>query len=211
MEPKTKSPKNFEKNRTRHLCFKGAVIILSLTIGFNYNIFYLSGFQNGYHVTTLSEYTVFLIMICGLFVCFWGNTVIDVLDKSREHIFMIVAAVCVQTSNPLSSITEVCNKIISIRDNRKNAENTDVYDENLIHEEWTHYCKEEGNFREYADMNIRYLKTTGVIKDAGNGITIDPQHLSLIVEISKHALSQKNRLERYVELCNGMPLLFSKE
>ena len=87
----SKSSKNSIDNRTRYLCVKTAIIILSFTIGVTYNIFYLSGFQNGYHVTTLSEYTVFLIMICGLFVCFWGNAVIDILDKRGDRIFIIVA------------------------------------------------------------------------------------------------------------------------
>ena len=120
-------------------------------------------------------------------------------------------AVCVQTSNPLSNITEVCNRIIEIREKRRNVDDVENFDDNLIHEEWTHYCKEEGNFREYADMNIRYLKTTGIVKEAGTGITLDPQYLPLIERISKNALSHESRLERYLELCNGSALLFSKE
>ncbi len=120
-------------------------------------------------------------------------------------------AVCVQTSNPINNISEVCNRIIEIRESRRNADNTELFDENLIHKEWTHYCKAEKNFREYADMNIRYLKTTGVIKEAGTGITLDPQYLSLIKAISKNALSRKSRLERYRELCNGVPLVIESD
>lgn len=60
-------------------------------------------------------------------------------------------------------------------------------------------------------MNIRYLKTTGVIKEAGTGITLDPEYLPLIQNISKNALSQKSRLERYIELCNGAPLVFAQK
>ena len=133
----------------------------------------------------------------------------DLVNDYRIN--FIEFAVCVQTSNPLSNISEVCNRIIEIRGNRRNADNTDEFDENLIHEEWTHYCKEEGNFKEYADMNIRYLKTTGVIKEAGTGITLDPQHLQLIEKISYNALSQKTRLERYIELCNGSSLVFKEK
>lgn len=127
------------------------------------------------------------------------------------RINFIEFAVCVQTTNPTNNISEVCNRIIEIRDNRRNAEDVDIYDENLIHEEWKHYCKAEKNFKEYADMNIRYLKTTGVIKEAGNGITLAPQYLPLIQSISKNALSQKTRLERYRELCNGAPLVISQD
>lgn len=120
-------------------------------------------------------------------------------------------AVCVQTSNPLNNISDVCNRIIEIRGNRRNACDHNSFDEKLIHDEWTHYCKEEKNFREYADVNIRYLKTSGVIKEAGTGITLDPQYLQLIQSIAKNALSRKSKLERYLELCNGAPLMIASD
>ena len=129
-------------------------------------------------------------------------------DIVRDYrINFIEFAVCVQTSNPLSNISDVCNRILEIRNNRRNADDVEAFDEALIHDEWTHYCKDEKNFREYADMNIRYLKTTGLIKEAGNGITLDPQYLPLIHSISKKALSHKSLKDRYIELCNGAPLV----
>ena len=132
----------------------------------------------------------------------------DIVNDYRIN--FIEFAVCVQTSNPLSNITEVCNRILEIRRNRRNTDDADEFDESLIHDAWTHYCKEVCNFKEYADMNIRYLKTTGVIKEAGTGITLDPQYLQLITKISSHALSHKTLLERYAELCNGAPLVFTE-
>ena len=133
----------------------------------------------------------------------------DLVNDYRIN--FIEFAVCVQTSKPLASISDVCNRIIEIRGKRRVTDDVDTFDEHLIHEEWTHYCKEERNFREYADMNIRYLKTTGVIKEAGTGITLDPEYLPLIQQISKNALSQKSRLERYIELCNGTSLVFAQK
>lgn len=133
-------------------------------------------------------------------------------DMVRDYrINFIEFAICVQTSNPFDNITDVCNRIIEIRGNRRNSEDTDLFDEKLIHEAWTHYCKDEKNFREYADMNIRYLKTTGVIKEAGNGITLYPQYLQLAQSISQKAISHKTLQERYIELCNGTSILFSQK
>lgn len=136
------------------------------------------------------------------------SPMLKLYDIVRDYrINFIEFAVCVQTSNPLSNISDVCNRILEIRNNRRNAEDVEAFDEALIHDEWTHYCKDEKNFREYADMNIRYLKTTGLIKEAGNGITLDPQYLPLIQSISKKALSHKSLKDRYIELCNGAPLV----
>ena len=60
-------------------------------------------------------------------------------------------------------------------------------------------------------MNIRYLKTTGVIKEAGTGITLDPQYLQMIQSIASKAISHKSLKERYIELCNGTTLVFNQE
>lgn len=154
----------------------------------------------------IDDYTSFSPLLWTLQVM---QKLYDLVNDYRIN--FIEFAVCVQTSNPLSNINDVCNRIIEIRSNRRNAQDVEAYDDELIHNEWTHYCKEERNFKEYADMNIRYLKTTGVIKDAGTGITLDPKYLSLIQTISKNALSQKSRLERYLELCNGASLVFTQE
>ena len=130
----------------------------------------------------------------------------DMVNDYRIN--FIEFATCVQTSNPLSNISEVCNRICEIRTDRRNAEDTDEYDKTLIHDEWLHYCKDEDNFKQYADMNIRYLKATGVIQSAGNGITLVPDYKPLIIEIAKNSISHENLLKRYQELCNGSPLFF---
>jgi hypothetical protein len=126
------------------------------------------------------------------------------------RINFIEFAVCVQTSNPSYNIASVCNRILDIRDRRRNAEDENLFDNKVIHAEWKHYCKDEKNFHDYADMNIRYLKTTGVIKEANGGITVVPQYLPLIEKIAPRALSHKSLLERYRELCNGAPIIFDK-
>ncbi len=124
------------------------------------------------------------------------------------RINFIEFATCVQTSNPMNSIHDVCNRICEIRSARKLDDNSEEFDKKLIHDEWLHYCKDEDNFKQYADMNIRYLKVTGIIREAGSGITLAPEYVSLAKEISKSALSEKSLKERYLELCYGSPLIF---
>lgn len=130
-------------------------------------------------------------------------------DQTNDYrINFIEFAVCVQTSNPTFNITEVCNRICDIRNSRKIEQEKEEYDKKLIHEEWLHYCMDEDNFKQYADMNIRYLKATGVIKDSGGGITLVPKFRPLVEAIAEKALSHKNLKCRYLELCNGAPLIF---
>ncbi len=133
-------------------------------------------------------------------------------DMVRDYrIGFIEFAICVQTSNPLSNIVDVCNRIIQIRNERRMLDDTDEYDEQIIHEAWEHYCKEEKNFREYADMNIRYLKTTGVIKEAGTGITLDTKYLLWAQNVTQSLISNKTKKDRIIELCNGTTLVIDRE
>lgn len=141
--------------------------------------------------------------------------VLQIMLKLHEmtqdyRINFIEFAVCVQTSTPLSDVTEICNRICDIRRKRSVEEDTDTFDKELIHSEWTHYCKDEANFKQYADMNIRYLKVTGIIQEAGTGITLAPEYVSIIAEVAKNPISHASRLLRYLELCNGSSILFTK-
>lgn len=115
-------------------------------------------------------------------------------------------AVCVQTSNPLYDVDTVVSQILDIRAARKASENKKKYDRELIHHTWEHYFKDEQNFSDYADMNMRYLISTGVVKRAGRGLTLVVEYKSLTFELSKEPISSASLKERYIMLCNGAPL-----
>lgn len=115
-------------------------------------------------------------------------------------------ATCVQTTTPLSDLSEVVDEILAIRNERKNAENKKKYDRELINRKWERYLKQEGNFRDYADMNIRYLVSAGIVKRAGRGITLTPEYHSMAIELVKNVVSTEPLKERFIRLCNGAPL-----
>ena len=115
-------------------------------------------------------------------------------------------ATCVQTTTPLSDISEVVDEILAIRDERKNAENKKKYDKELINKKWERYLKQEGNFRDYADMNIRYLVSAGIVKRAGRGITLTPEYHSMAIELVKNVVSTEPLKDRLIRLCKGAPL-----
>lgn len=115
-------------------------------------------------------------------------------------------ATCVQTTTPLSDVSEVVDEILAIRDERKNAENKKKYDRELINKKWERYLKQEGNFRDYADMNIRYLVSAGIVKRAGRGITLTPEYHSMAIELVKNVVSMEPLKDRLIRLCNGAPL-----
>ena len=138
--------------------------------------------------------------------------VLQVMFKLQEvagdyKINFIEFATCVQTTNPSYDLGEVAARILQIRSDRERAENKKRFDNELIHSIWElHYDKQEGNFKEYADMNIRYLLSSGIIKRAGRGITLVQESRTMASVISEDATSTAPLLDRWKTLCEGAPL-----
>ena len=136
------------------------------------------------------------------------QVMLKLFDLSHDYfIDFIEFAVCVQTTNPTHDINAVCHRILDIRKNRALADDIDAFDKDLVHREWLRYCKDEDNFKQYADMNIRYLKATGVIKESGTGITLNHDLAPLLSDLAEKSLSTSSLKSRYLELCNGTPIL----
>ena len=115
-------------------------------------------------------------------------------------------ATWVQTTNPTYDIGFVVEEILKVREDRKSAENKKRFDRELISKRWKNYKLEEQNFRDYADMNMRYITISGIAKRTGRGITLVEEYRAMAVELCKQVTSSEPLFERYNTLCNGAPL-----
>ena len=138
----------------------------------------------------------------------WVVTIMMELEKRTgdTKINFIEFATCVQTTTPLYDVSEVVDEILSIREERKKAENKKKYDRELIDRKRERYLKQDTNFKDYADMNIRYLVSAGIVKRAGRGMMLSPEYHSMAIELIKDTVSNELLLDRYKKLCNGAPL-----
>ena len=135
------------------------------------------------------------------------NIMMEVEKRTGDtKLNFIEFATCVQTTTPLSDVSDVVDEILNIRELRKNAENKKKFDRELIHKKWERYLKQEGNFRDYADMNIRYLVSTGIVKRAGRGLTLTPEYHTMAIELIKNVVSTEPLKVRLKRLCDGAPL-----
>ncbi len=138
----------------------------------------------------------------------WVVTVMMEVEKRTgdTKINFIEFATCVQTTNPLTPVEKVVDDILAIREARKQAENKKKYDRELVKKKWEQYLKLEGNFKDYADMNIRYLVSAGIVKRAGRGISLSPEYHSMAIELIKNVVSHEPLKDRLKKLCNGADL-----
>lgn len=78
------------------------------------------------------------------------------------------------TTNPSYSIEKVVDNILDLRIRRKQAPSKRNFDKKEVAERGKHYDKKSDNFLDYSDMNMRYLRISGVLQRKGRGMIIVP-------------------------------------
>ena len=115
-------------------------------------------------------------------------------------------AVCIQTTNPSFDIDEVISKILEIRDRKSKSSAKKRFDHQMYEEFGKDYPKKSENFKEYGDMNLRYLRASGIVQRKGRGIAIVPEKHTLAIQLAQNQISEESALERYRTLYNGPAL-----
>jgi len=110
------------------------------------------------------------------------------------------------TTNPSYDVNEVVDHIIDLRERRKNAPAKRTFDRKEIEERGRHYDKKSDNFLDYSDMNMRYLRISGVLQRKGRGLIIVPSKHIIAETMSKTTFSTSPMLDEFKMLTTGAPL-----
>lgn len=110
------------------------------------------------------------------------------------------------TTNPNDSISEVVDNILDLRERRSKAPAKKTFDRKEIAARAKDYDKKSDNFLDYSDMNMRYLRISGILQRKGRGLIITPAKHLLAEALAKDTANDKSLIEEYRILCNGAPL-----
>lgn len=110
------------------------------------------------------------------------------------------------TTNPSYDLSEVVDHILDLRQRRAKAPAKRAFDKNEIKERSKYYDKKSDNFLDYSDMNMRYLRISGMFQRKGRGIMIVPAKHLLAEKIAKSTATSESLMEAYKKLCSGAPL-----
>lgn len=110
------------------------------------------------------------------------------------------------TTNPLYDVNWVVDQILDLRERRSKAPAKRTFDKKEIKERGRHYDKKPENFLDYSDMNMRYLRITGVLQRKGRGLVIVPSKHLLVEQLAKSVPGNITLKNALFELCNGAPL-----
>ena len=111
-----------------------------------------------------------------------------------------------QTTNPSYNLEEVVERILDLRKRRTAAPSKRSFNKQEIAKRSEHYNKKADNFFDYGDMNMRYLRISGVLQRKGRGLMIVPAKHVLVEKLSKTTASSSSLLEQFKLLCTGAPL-----
>lgn len=110
------------------------------------------------------------------------------------------------TTNPSYNLSEVVDHILDLRGRRSVAPAKRTFDRKEIAEHGKCYDKKSDNFLDYSDMNMRYLRISGVLQRKGRGLIIVPAKHVLAEKLAKSMASAEVLVEQYKILCKGAPL-----
>ena len=110
------------------------------------------------------------------------------------------------TTNPSYDLSEVVDNILDLRQRRAKAPAKRTFDKNEIKERGKYYDKKLDNFTDYSDMNMRYLRISGMFQRKGRGIMIVPAKHLLAEKLAKSTSTTESLIEAYKKLCTGAPL-----
>lgn len=138
----------------------------------------------------------------------WTLALLLELEKRKfePSVNFIEMAIFVQTSVPDDQAEHVISRLLNFRENRKIAENKRIFDKNSYDKLAARMGNKASTFRDYADMNIRYLKATGMVQSCGKGIALVPEKHALAVALTRNLFSEESLLNRYKTLCKGASL-----
>ncbi len=112
----------------------------------------------------------------------------------------------VQMSNSQHSIESIIDKIIVFRESRDNSTNKRQFDNAERDRCSTLFGYQPRTFDDYADLNFRYLKATGLFQSKGRGITFVPEKHLFIEQLSAETYIPPDNRTYLINLCNGSSL-----
>lgn len=107
------------------------------------------------------------------------------------------------TTNPSYTLSDVVDHILDLRKRRAAAPAKRLFDKKEIAERGKNYDKKADNFLDYSDMNMRYLRISGILQRKGRGLIIVPAKHVLAEKLAKSTASSEPIMEQYKLLCNG--------
>ena len=124
--------------------------------------------------------------------------------------FIELAAI-VQCTTPADDIETTLDEILKLRSHRKLSDSKRKFDKGLYEALAKLHSYKLSTFRDYADLNIRYLKATGLFHSKGKGLSLSDEKKVLIDKLLLDVPQYPGDLNYLKQLCAGAKLPFDNQ
>ena len=105
---------------------------------------------------------------------------INLENKKVEPVIKFWEMAVLQLTTPENGYENITNQILKYREKRKKSAGKKKFDQEMRLKETGGNITRARTLKDYADLNIRYLKATGLFQSSGKGITITPEKHILV-------------------------------
>ncbi len=104
-------------------------------------------------------------------------------NKEVEPVIKFWEMAVLQLTTPENGYENITNNILKYREERKKSANKKRFDQEMRLKATSGNITRARTLKDYADLNIRYLKATGLFQSSGRGITILPEKRILVEKL----------------------------
>ena len=116
-------------------------------------------------------------------------------------------AAYIQCSSPASSLRQVVDDILELRINRQRSTAKKRFDTDFFRRLFGGNATKAATCKDYADMNLRYLKASGLLRSKGKGVVVVDEKMTLVEKIvAQGQVCHDDIRVRLEELYNGAAL-----
>jgi hypothetical protein len=114
---------------------------------------------------------------------------INLENKKVEPVIKFWEMAVLQLTTPENGYENITNNILKYREERKNSANKKRFDQGMRLKATNGNITRARTLKDYADLNIRYLKATGLFQSSGKGITISQEKRILVEKFLEDELA----------------------
>ena len=104
-------------------------------------------------------------------------------NKEVEPVIKFWEMAVLQLTTPENGYENITNNILKYREERKKSVNKKRFDQEMRLKATSGNITRARTLKDYADLNIRYLKATGLFQSSGRGITFLPEKRILVEKL----------------------------
>lgn len=121
------------------------------------------------------------------------------LEKTTgdNYLAFLEMALFVQSTNSADTIEEIARRIVEFRSKRDMAVNKKKHDRQALNLAAEEHGYVSSTFTDYADLNIRYIKASGLVHSKGRGLSIIPEKHLFVEQLIREETIPDTQIPSY--------------